>query len=53
MFYGADPTLGREDPAQRICDPDDGSKFRLDVNLWSPPAATAGWQMYLGVRVPN
>lgn len=53
MYYGADPTLGREDPAMRLCDPDDGSKFRLSVNLWSPPPATAGWQMYLGVRVPN
>lgn len=53
MFYGADPTMGREDPAMLIRDPDDGSKFRLDVNLWSPPPATAGWQMYLGVRVPN
>lgn len=53
MFYGADPTMGRKDPAQLICDPDDGSRFRLDVNLWSPPTATAGWQMYLGVRVPN
>ena len=53
MFYGADPTLGRKDPAMRICDPDDGTKFSLDVNLWSPPKPSAAWQMYLGVRVPN
>lgn len=51
MYYGADPTIGREDPTMLICDPDDGSEFGLSVNLWSPPAAAAGWQMYLGVRV--
>lgn len=50
MYHGAEPTMGREDPAMRIVDPDDGSEFRLSVNLWSPPGATAGWQMYLGVR---
>ena len=45
-----DPTMGRRDPAQIICDPDSGETFGLSVNLWSPPSASANWQMYLGVR---
>ncbi|MFL0579440.1 helix-turn-helix domain-containing protein [Dietzia sp. 179-F 9C3 NHS] len=50
MWELGDPALGRKDPVQRICDPDDGTEFGLTVNLWSPPSASAGWQMYLGVR---
>lgn len=51
MWKLGDPSVGRADPTMRIRDPDDGTEFGLQVNLWSPPSPSAAWQMYLGVKV--